>query len=58
MGVFQSGLEVYSFQKLYDRAKVCIYANGAYFELKKRYVFSSCAFDLKKSALKLLDRTV
>ena len=21
-----------AFQKLYDRAKVCIYANGAYFE--------------------------
>jgi hypothetical protein len=24
-----------AFQKLYDRAKACIYANGAYFELKK-----------------------
>jgi len=24
-----------AFQKLYDRAKACVYANGAYFELKK-----------------------
>jgi hypothetical protein len=24
-----------AFQKVYDHAKVCIYANGAYFELKK-----------------------
>jgi hypothetical protein len=24
-----------AFQKLYDRAKACIYANGAHFELKK-----------------------
>ena len=24
------------FQKLYDGAKACIYANGAYFELKKK----------------------
>jgi len=24
-----------AFQKLYDRAKACIYANGAYFELNK-----------------------
>jgi hypothetical protein len=23
------------FQKLYDRIKACLYANGAYFELKK-----------------------
>jgi len=46
--------------KLYDRAKACIYSNGAYFELKKRYVSSSRVFDLekKKSVLKLLDRTV
>ena len=34
-----------AFQKLYGRAKVCIYANGAYFEFKKRYVSSSCVFD-------------
>jgi len=25
-----------AFQKLYDRAKACIYANGVYFELKKK----------------------
>ena len=37
-----------AFQKLYDRAKACIYANGAYIEFKKRYVSSSCVFDLKK----------
>jgi predicted metallo-beta-lactamase superfamily hydrolase len=24
------------FQKLYDRSKACIYANGAYFEFKKK----------------------
>jgi hypothetical protein len=33
------------FQKLYDRAKACICANGAYFEFKKSYVSSSCVFD-------------
>jgi hypothetical protein len=38
-----------TFQKLYDRAKACIYASVAYFELKKTYVSSSCAFDLKKN---------
>ena len=27
-----------AFQKLYNRAKACIYANGAYFELKKKYM--------------------
>jgi hypothetical protein len=43
-----------AFQKLYDRAKACIYANGAYFELKK-----VCLFNFKKkSVLKLLDHTV
>jgi hypothetical protein len=49
-----------AFQKLYDRTKSCIYANGAYFELKnpvympmelilnlKRHVSSSCVFDKK-----------
>ena len=35
-----------------------IYANGSYFELKKGYVSSSCLRFLKKSVLKLLDRTV
>ena len=36
-----------AFQKLYDHAEACIYyANGAYFEFKKkRYVSSSCVFD-------------
>jgi len=46
-------------QKLYDRAKACIYANGAYFEFKKKYASSSCVFDLKKNSVpKLLDGTV
>jgi hypothetical protein len=48
-----------AFQKLYDRAKARIYASGAYFELKKGmclpHVYSIFK---KKSALKLLDRTV
>ena len=34
-------------EKLYDRAKACIYANRAYFELKK-YVSSSVFSTLKK----------
>jgi len=25
-----------AFQKVYDRAKACLYANGAYFDLKKQ----------------------
>jgi histone-lysine N-methyltransferase SETMAR len=29
-----------AFQKLYDRAKACIYTNGAYLKLKKGYVSS------------------
>jgi hypothetical protein len=29
-----------AFQKLYNCAKVCIYANGAHFKYKKRYVSS------------------
>jgi histone-lysine N-methyltransferase SETMAR len=32
-----------AFQKMYDRAKVCIYDNEDYFEFKK-YVSSSCVF--------------
>jgi len=39
------------FQKMYDSTKACIYANGTYFEYKKRCVFSSCVFDLKKKNL-------
>jgi hypothetical protein len=48
------------FQKLYDRPKTCIYANGAYFEFKKNKVcvFLMCLRFLKKSVLKLLDCTV
>ena len=38
--------------------KGCIYANGAYFEWKKVCVFLMCLRFLKKSVLKLLDRTV
>jgi hypothetical protein len=34
-----------AFQKLYDRAKACIYANIAYFELKKKV----CVIDKKNS---------
>ena len=47
-----------AFQKLYNHAKACLYANGAYFEFKKRYVSFICLQFLKKSALKLLDHTV
>ena len=44
-----------AFQKLYDRTKACIYASGAYFELKKKV----CVFNFfKKSVIKLLDCTV
>ena len=38
-----------AFQKLYNCAKACIYANGAYFEFEKKYASSSCVFDLKKN---------
>jgi hypothetical protein len=34
-----------AFQKVYDREKSCIYANGAYVELKKRYVSSLCVLE-------------
>jgi 6-phosphogluconolactonase (cycloisomerase 2 family) len=34
-----------AFQKLYSCAKAYIYASGAYFELKNRYLSSSCVFD-------------
>ena len=47
-----------AFQKLYYRAKDCIYDNGAYFELKKKCVFLMCLRFKKTSVLKLLDRTV
>ena len=39
-----------AFQKLSDRAKACIYANGVYFELKKTLlVFLICVRFLKIS---------
>jgi len=31
-----------AFQKMYDCAKACIYANGAYFEYKEVRVFLMC----------------
>ena len=43
-----------AFQKLYNHTKACIYANGAYFELKKKHV----PWIFKKSVLKRLDHTV
>jgi len=38
-----------AFQKLYDRAEACIYANGAHFEFKKKKicVFLTCLRFLK-----------
>jgi hypothetical protein len=47
-----------AFQKMYDRAKACIYANGACFELKKLRVFLMCLRFKKKIVLNLLGRTV
>jgi len=47
-----------AFQKMYDRIKACIYANGAYFEYKKVCFFLICLPFKKKSVLKLPDRTV
>jgi hypothetical protein len=32
-----------AFQKLYDRAKACIFANGAYFEYKKVCLPHECS---------------
>jgi len=34
-----------AFQKLYNCTKACIYASGAYFELKKRFVSSLCVLN-------------
>jgi len=48
-----------AFQKLYDHAKACMYAKGAYFEFKKKArVFLMRLRFFKKSVLQLLDRTV
>jgi hypothetical protein len=39
-----------AFQKLYDRAETCLYANGAYLELKKKVcVFLTYLRFLKKN---------
>jgi len=47
-----------TFQKLYDRARAFIYANGAYFELKKGMCLLHVSSIFKISVLKLLDGTV
>jgi histone-lysine N-methyltransferase SETMAR len=48
-----------AFQKLYNRVKACIYANGAHFEFKKKLrVFLMCLRCLKNSVPKLLDCTM
>jgi hypothetical protein len=44
---FQKEEFLAAFQKLYNRTKACIYANGAYFVLKKSCMSSSC-FKFKK----------
>jgi len=38
-----------AFQKPYDHAEACIYASGAYFEFKRRYVSSSYVSDFLKN---------
>jgi hypothetical protein len=40
-----------AFQKVYDGAKVCVYANGAHFEFKKVYVSLTCLLFVKTSVL-------
>ena len=47
-----------AFQKLYDRAETCLYANGAYLEFKKKGMCLPHVSSLfkKKSVLKLFDR--
>jgi hypothetical protein len=47
-----------TFQKVCDRAKACIYANGVYFEFKKACVSLMCLRFKKKSVLKLSNRAV
>jgi len=34
-----------AFQRLYNNVKACMHASGAYFGLKKKYMYSSCFFD-------------
>ena len=48
-----------AFQKLYNRAKACIYANGAYFEFKKKSMcLPHVSSIFKKISPKILDCTV
>jgi len=47
-----------AFQKLYNCAKVCIYANGANFEFKKKACVFLMSLRFKNLVLKLLDCTV
>jgi len=47
-----------AFQKLYDRAKACIYAKGVYFEFKKCMYLRHVSSIFKKSVPKLLGRMV
>jgi hypothetical protein len=44
-----------AFQKLYDRAKACIYANGAYFEQKKGTCLSHVSSIFKKISPKTFE---
>jgi hypothetical protein len=37
-----------SFSEIVQSHKACIYANGAYLEIKKRNMSSTCVLDLKK----------
>jgi hypothetical protein len=47
-----------AFQKIYDRAKTCIYASGAYFEFKKVMCLPHLSSIFKKISPKTSDRTV
>jgi hypothetical protein len=47
-----------AFQKLYDGAEACVYANGAHFELKKVMCLLHASSIFKKMNPKILDRTV
>ena len=47
-----------AFQKLYDRTKACVYANGAYSEWKEEMCLPNVSSNCKKISLKSLDRCV
>jgi hypothetical protein len=47
-----------AFQKLYDCAKACIYANGAYFELEKGMCLPHVSSIFKRISPKNLDHAV